>query len=55
MDKEVSSEEKFKRVAWFIANNCFLDDETTVVDIYKKLLEDRGMNNTEILNESNKT
>jgi hypothetical protein len=55
MWKELSPEEKFKRIAWSVATSSAIESRGDVLEIYNRLLEDRGIRNTTISGESNKT
>jgi hypothetical protein len=45
---DLSSEEKFKRVAWSVANSPTIQVKGDTVDIYKEMLEKRGIDTSSV-------
>lgn len=53
--KQETPEDKFKNVAWSVAMECAIASNKDVLEIYNQIMENRGLNNSEVLDGSDKS
>lgn len=53
--KQESPEDRFKSVAWSVAIDCAIASNKDVLEIYSQIMKSRGLNNSEVPDESDKS